>query len=127
MKPLQSKVSWCRPAQHDTVSILIHALLLHTIPAGQQKAGSVEAGGKFILKRIFTERGPKVRLAGLREAYFGKLLQHSTSVLQVLLFMHVSTALVGSQSLAHHYFYLDKPLCLPSRQLNQSINYMSCP
>ena len=31
-----------------------------------------------VLKRIFTERGPAVRLAGLREAYFGNLLRSRT-------------------------------------------------
>ncbi|KAL0037567.1 hypothetical protein WJX77_002920 [Trebouxia sp. C0004] len=49
---------------------------------GQQKSGSCNVGGKYILKRIFTERGPKVQLAGLREAYFGRLLQNHTAVLQ---------------------------------------------
>ncbi|KAL0028700.1 hypothetical protein WJX79_000503 [Trebouxia sp. C0005] len=49
---------------------------------GQQKSGSGNVGSKYILKRIFTERGLKVQLAGLREAYFGKLLQNHTAVLQ---------------------------------------------
>ena len=52
--------------------------------AGQkQQSGSGGVGSKYVLKRIFTERGPRVRLAGLREAYFGRLLQNNTAVLQV--------------------------------------------
>lgn len=40
--------------------------------------------GRYVLKRVFTERGARVRLAGLREAYFGRLLQRSSaSVIQV--------------------------------------------
>ena len=63
--------------------------------AGQQHDSSWEAqydsslqepADKYVLKRVFTEKGVKVRLAGLREAYFGKLLQKSSvSVLQVSL------------------------------------------
>lgn len=50
----------------------------------QHDNSSQEPSGEYVLKRVFTERGSKVRLAGLREAYFGKLLQQSSvSVLQV--------------------------------------------
>ena len=54
----------------------------------QYDNSSQEQSEKYVLKRVFTERGAKVRLAGLREAYFGKLLQKSgVSVLQVSLRM----------------------------------------
>eukprot|EP00798_Chlamydomonas_sp_ICE-L_P015891 gene15891-22023_t len=39
----------------------------------------------YVLKRLFTERGPEVHLSGLREAYFGNLLkqyQHQDVVVQ---------------------------------------------
>lgn len=45
------------------------------------------AGGdhveNFILKRVFTEKGEHVQWAGLREAYFGSLLQRGGMNLQV--------------------------------------------
>lgn len=65
--------------------------------AGQQhNSGSSEIGSKYVLKRIFTERGPRVRLAGLREAYFGRLLQNNTAVLQVA-FAHSSVSCLGTR------------------------------
>lgn len=54
-----------------------------TASGQRQQSGSGDIGSKYVLKRIFTERGPRVRLAGLREAYFGRLLQNDTAVLQV--------------------------------------------
>ena len=52
--------------------------------AGQQE-GSKADGNSYILKRIFSERGLRVRQAGFREAYFGRLLQSRAAVLQVCL------------------------------------------
>ncbi len=37
--------------------------------------GSADANVTLVLKRVMSERGPDVRLSGLREAYFGQLVQ----------------------------------------------------
>ena len=74
---LQSGISKC-------IMRSIRSMIQYVMVAGQQTSGSGNVGSKYILKRIFTERGPKVQLAGLREAYFGRLLQDHTAVLQVL-------------------------------------------
>ena len=72
-----------KPQKCQAVTYLSQCQQLHTTAPGRREAGSSEEVFKYILKRIFTERGARTRLAGLREAYFGRLLQNSTSVLQV--------------------------------------------
>jgi len=77
-------VKWLQMCISKCILKSIRPVIQHVTVAGQQRLGSGNVGSKYILKRIFTERGPKVQLAGLREAYFGRLLQNHTAVLQVL-------------------------------------------
>ncbi len=77
-------LNWLQMCISKCIMRSIRSMIQHVTVAGQQKPGSGNVDGKYILKRIFTERGPKVQLAGLREAYFGRLLQNHTAVLQVI-------------------------------------------
>lgn len=68
----------------NTMQVQGSSMQISCVFAGQQRASSHDTNSKYVLKRVFTEKGPKVRLAGLREAYFGRLLQQrSAPVLQV--------------------------------------------
>ncbi len=76
-------VNWLQTYISKCILRSTRPVIQHVTVAGQQTSGSSNVGSKYILKRIFTERGPKVQLAGVREAYFGRLLQNHTAVLQV--------------------------------------------
>ena len=47
--------------------------------AQHSTARSLAHCGRYVLKRLFVEKGEAVKLSGLREAYFGKRLASAES------------------------------------------------